>query len=155
MAAEFELLSPTDKPALLAISAPELLPVCRAALTELNYKVQTATNREDFLGRFTQTPYQIVIVEDLFQTDRFTENATLQALQAMPMNQRRQAVIILIGRALPTLSPMHAFQLSVHAVVNTNDLGSLKQILQKVVADSDLFLNLYRESQLRVAQGKA
>lgn len=155
MPAEFELLSPTDKPALLAISAPELLPVCRSALTELNYKVHTTANREDFLGRFTQTAYQIVIIEDLFQTDRFAENATLHALQAMPMNQRRHSVIILIGRAVQTLSPMQGFQQSVHAVVNTNDLGSLKQILQKIVADNDLFLNIYRESQLRVAQGKA
>ena len=73
----------------------------------------------------------------------------------MPMGLRRHAVIILIGNSFQSLHAMQAFRQSVHAVVNPADLHGLKQIIQQVVADTDLFLIMYRDSQTRIAQGKA
>jgi hypothetical protein len=155
MATDLELLSASDKPALLAISQPELLETCRAVLRELNYKVHAAGNREEFLSRFTQIQYEIVLLEDLFSAPSLSENLTLQSLQTMPMNLRRQATTILIGDSFQTLHPMQAFHQSVHAVVNRTDLDKLSLIVQKVLADNNLFLNVYRETQLRAAQAKA
>jgi hypothetical protein len=39
--------------------------------------------------------------------------------------------------------------------VNWADLGSLSQIIQQAVAENTLFLNVFREAQLRVGSGKA
>ncbi len=155
MATEFELLNPTDKPALLAVTTPELLQACQTALAELSYKVHAASGSEDFFNRFAQVQYEIVIVEDLFQAATAAENVTLQRFQTMPMNLRRHATTLLVGNAFQTLHPMQAFQQSVHGVVNRADLSRLAQILQKVVADHRLFLNVYRDTQLNLAQGKA
>ena len=94
MSNKFEFISATDKPALLAFSTPELLESARTALAELGYKIHTAATHGDFLIRFSQIRYQVVIVEELFAANNIAENLTLQALQGMPMSQRRQ-----IGRA--------------------------------------------------------
>ena len=83
------------------------------------------------------------------------ENQALRNVQLMPMGLRRHAVIILIGNSFQSLHAMQAFRQSVHAVVNPADLHGLKQIIQQVVADTDLFLIMYRDSQTRIAQGKA
>src|SRR5678810_1373116 len=106
MADRFDFLSATDKPALLAFSNPEWLEAAKTALTELGYKVHTAATHSDFLIRFSQVRYQVVIVEELFAANNIGENLTLQALQSMPMSQRRTATVILFGDSFQTFTPM-------------------------------------------------
>jgi len=149
MTTTFDFLSTTDKPALLAFSTPEWLETARTALTELGYKVHTAATHGDFLIRFSQVNYQVVIIEECFAANNIGENLTLQAVQGMPMGQRRHATIILLGDSFQTFTPMQAFQQSVHAVINTSELFLIKQLIEKAVADNTLFLTNYREAQAR------
>src|SRR5580765_8018269 len=122
MSTKFEFVSTTDRPALLAFSTPEWLEAAKTALTELGYKVHTAATHGDFLIRFSQIRYQVVIVEELFAANTLAENLTLKALQAMPMGQRRWATVILLGESFQTFTPLQAFQQSVHAVNNASEL---------------------------------
>jgi hypothetical protein len=149
MSSKFDFISATDKPALLAFSSPEWLEAAKNSLTELGYKVHTAATHGDFLIRFSQIRYQVVIVEELFAANAISENQTLQALQSMPMTQRRHATVILFGDSFQTFTPLQAFQQSVHAVINSSELFLLKQLIEKAVADNNLFLNSYREAQAR------
>src|SRR5438876_1348717 len=122
MSNKFDFVSATDKPALLAFSTPEWLDAARGALAELGYKVHTAATHSDFLIRFSQIRYQVVILEELFAANSMAENSTLHTLQNMPMSQRRHATIILFGTSFQTFTPMQAFQQSVNAVVNASEL---------------------------------
>src|SRR5436190_21106628 len=149
MSNKFEFVSTTDKPALLAFSTPEWMETARTALAELGYKIHTAATHGDFLIRFSQVRYQLVIIEERFAANDITENLTLQAIQQMPMSQRRHATVILFGESFQTFTPMQAFQQSVHAVVNTSELFLLKQLIEKAVADNALFLHSYTEAQTR------
>src|SRR4051812_28725151 len=149
MSNKFEFISATDKPALLAFSTPEWLESARTALAELGYKVHTAATHGDFLIRFSQVRYQVVILEELFAANSLEENLTLHAIQQMSMSQRRHATVILFGNSFQTFTPMQAFQQSVHAVINASELFLLKQLIEKAVADNSLFLHAYREAQSR------
>src|SRR5262245_51691153 len=149
MADRFDFLSATDKPALLAFSTPEWLEASKTALGELGYKVHTAATHGDFLIRFSQIRYQVVIIEELFAANSIAENLTLQALQQMTMGQRRHATVILLADSFQTSTPMQAFQQSVHAVVNSSELFLITQLIEKAVADNNLFLHAYREAQSR------
>ena len=139
-----------DKPALIAFSTPEWMQESKTALQELGYKVHTAATHSDFLMRFSQAPYQVVLLEELFGANTPEENLTLRALQNMPVNQRRHATILLIGNMFQTFTPMEAFQHSVHAVINSSELFLLKQLVEKAVADNQIFLQSYRETQARL-----
>src|SRR5947199_9839337 len=149
MSNKFDFISTTDKPALLAFSTPEWLEAARTALNELGYKVHTAATHGDFLIRFSQVRYQVVVVEEMFAANNIGENLTLQALQQMPMNQRRLATVILFGESFQTFTPMQALQQSVHAVINSSELFLLKQLIEKAVAHNTLFLHSYHEAQER------
>ena len=61
---------------------------------------------------------------------------------------------MLISDTLPSLDSLTAFQQSVHATINRNDLDKLMLIIQQVVNDNTLFLNTYRDVQRNIAQGK-
>ena len=150
MNASFDFIGGEDKPALIAFSTPEWLDAAKAALQELGYKVHTAATHSDFLMRFSQVHYQVVIVEELFGANTPEENVTLAALQKMPMNQRRHATVLLIGNSFQTFTPMEAFKHSVHAVINSSEIFLLKQLVEKAVADNNLFLHSFREVQNRV-----
>jgi len=122
----------------------------RTALAELGYKVHTAATHGDFLIRFSQVRYQLVIIEERFAANDITENLTLQAIQQMSMAQRRHATIVLLGDSFQTFTPMQAFQQSVHAVINSSEMFLIKQLIEKAMADNTLFLHSYREAQSRL-----
>jgi hypothetical protein len=100
--------------------------------------------------RFSQAPYQVVIIEELFGANTPEENLTLKALQHMQASQRRHATILLIGNSFQTFTPMEAFQHSVHAVINSSEMFLLKQLIEKAVADNQLFLQSFRDVHSRI-----
>src|SRR5580698_7663056 len=97
MDGSFDLITSGDKPALIAFSTPEWLETAKSALTELGYKVHTAATHSDFMTRFTQVHYQVVLMEERFGALTMEDNQALKLLQNMPVNQRRHATIILLG----------------------------------------------------------
>src|SRR5438477_4120370 len=149
MSGKFDFISATDKPALLAFSTPEWLEAAKTALNELGYKVHTAATHGDFLIRFSQIRYQVVIVEEMFAANNPSDNLTMKALQKMPMAQRRHATVILFGDSFQTFTPMQAFQQSVHAVMNSSELFLLKQLIEEAVAENALIEHSFREAQAR------
>lgn len=149
MASEFDFVTTTDKPALLALSTSELLDTAKSALDQLGYKVHIAENHGEFLHKFNQVTYQLVVIEECFNSTTPEENESLLILQRMPMNQRRHAVVVMFGFGMATFNPLQAFQHGVHAVVNPSEMFLLIQLIQKAVADNDLFMHTFRELQIR------
>ena len=149
-----DILSPSDKPALLGLNTMKWQAYVLAALKELGYKIHSANNHEDFKYKFIQYHYKVVLIEELFASTNPDENLSLKYLQNLPMNMRRHAVIILIGKSFQTLNPMQAFANSVHAVVNGSEIQAISRIIQKVVGENDLFLDVFRDTQMKIRQGK-
>jgi CheY-like chemotaxis protein len=149
---EFEIIGPSDKPAFLAISTPEVLATVRTALTELGYKVHVVENHDQFDFRYNQTNYQIVVIDENFAGSDSLENPSLRMMQNLPMSQRRHAVVILLGASMETLNTMQAFAQSVHCVINYSELPMFSELVHKTVAENDMFLSAYRDIQRRVYQ---
>src|SRR5208282_5265299 len=110
---EFEIIGPQDQPALLAISTPVLLEDAKKTLTEMGYKVHAVDSHEQFDLRYNQINYQLVLIEETFAGGNLLDNLTLRRVQNLPMNQRRHAIIFLIGGTMETLNALQAFSLSV------------------------------------------
>ena len=152
MASEFDFISASDKPALVLINNPEWVNYTKAVLAELGYKIHAVETHEEFIQRFCEVHYQVVLIDESFGGS--LENPTLQTLQEMPMAQRRHAVILLLGGSFETLNAMQAFQQSVHAVINYSEISLLAQLVQKAVNDNDVFLKTYRETADRIARSR-
>jgi hypothetical protein len=152
MEANFDFISVTDKPALLALSSPEWLQAAHTALAELGYKVRQAATHGDFITNFTQVPYQVVIIEECFASDQPSENRSLEFIQNAQMHLRRHATVILVGDSYTSFNPLQAYNCGVHLVVNRSEILIFSQFIQKAVADNDLFLLAYRDAQQRMVQ---
>lgn len=146
----FDFIGREDKPALIAFSTPKWLEAAKTALEELGYKVHTAATHSDFLMRFNQVHYQLIVLEELFGANVPDENVALKTLQQMSGSQRRHATTILIGNSFQTFAPMEAFKQSVHAVINSSELFMLSQLVEKTVSENLAFHRSFREVQNRV-----
>src|ERR1700722_10289850 len=153
MNGSFDFLTNKDKTALIAFSTPGWMDTAKSVLQELGYKVHTAATHSDFLLRFSQAQYQVVLVEELFGANTIEENLTFKALQGMTTNLRRHATVLLIGDSFQTFIPMEAFKHSVHAVINSSELFLVKQLVEKAVSENNVFLHNFREIQARVLTG--
>ena len=149
---DFDIIGPHDQPALLAVSTPELAASLKATLSDIGYKVHVVDGPLLFETRYNQINYQVIFIEETFACADPAENTTLGVVQNMPMNQRRHATFFLIGPSYETLNTMQAFALSVHCVINLTELPMLAELVQKTVAENDLFLGTFREAQRRMYQ---
>ncbi len=152
MSEEFDFVGPNDLPALLAISNPPALAAVKNTLAGMGYKVHVVETHLQFETRYNQINYQVVVVEDTFAGNPTEENPSLQFLQNLPMAQRRYANLFLLGGAFETLNTLQAFSQSVHCVVNYTEIPMIGQLIQKTIAENNLFLNTFREVQHRVSQ---
>jgi hypothetical protein len=149
---EFDFIGPNDHPALLGVTTPDALEIIKPILTELAYKIHVVDNHPAFETRYNQVNYEVVILEENFAGGNLLENPSLQMLQALPMSQRRHATTFLIGETFESLNTMHAFTQSVHCVLNFAELPMLMEVMQKTIAENDVFLSTFREVQRRVYQ---
>jgi hypothetical protein len=147
---EFEFIGPNDKPSLLAISNPEALEAVKLALVAMGYKAHVVDSHPMFETRYNQVAYQIVIIEENFGGGSVLDNASLRYVQELPMAQRRSVVFFLIGPTFESLNTMQAFCQSVHCVLNFGELGMLTEVVQKTIAENDMFLRTYRDVQKRL-----
>ena len=152
---EFDIIGPEDHPALLAISTPHLADLVKSTLIDMNYKVHVVDRPLLFETRYTQINYEVVFIEETFAGCDPMQNSALAAIQYLPMSQRRHATFFLIGAGYETLNTMQAFALSVHCVINVAELSMLAELVQKSVAENDLFLAPFREAQRRAYQKPA
>ena len=118
----------------------------------MGYKVHVVETHLQFETRYNQINYQVVVIEDIFAGNPTEENPSLQFLQNLPMAQRRYADLFLLGGAFETLNTLQAFSQSVHCVVNYTEIPMIGQLIQKTIAENNLFLNTFREIQHRVSQ---
>lgn len=151
MSAEFDFITTSDRPALLGISTVETHEAVQSALNRMGYKVHTTQNHGEFLHRFNQVPYHLAVLEENFSETTLEANESLHALHGMPMSQRRHCVLVLVGESFATFNPIQAFQFGVHAVMNPNELFLAQQLMEKTVADNEVFIHTFRDALRRLA----
>jgi len=118
----------------------------RTTLKAMGYKSHVAETSEMAIERIRYTPYDVVILQDTFAGGSLRTNALLAYLATLPMPQRRNSFVCLIGESFKTLDAMQAFAQSVHVVVNPFDLPNLAAILRKSIAEFDLLYKVYKDA---------
>ena len=133
---EFDFIGPRDKPALLAVSEPEVIDFPRRPDRIQLERASGGKPQSQFDRRYSQVNYQVVIIEENFA-------GSVHRGQFEPANgarpeherQKRYATFFLIGQSFESLNTLQAFAQSVHCVLNFAELPMLSEVLQKTVAE--------------------
>jgi ActR/RegA family two-component response regulator len=118
----------------------------RRTLKDMGYKSHVAETVEIAIERLRYTMYNVVIIQETFAGSSLSSNSLLNYLTALPMAQRRNSLVCLIGRSFKTLDAMQAFWQSVHVVVHPSDLPNFTAILKKSCAEFELLYKVYNNA---------
>jgi CheY-like chemotaxis protein len=130
---------------LVCENAPERQGVVKAALGQLGFTMLPATTADEAMERLRRGVFEIVIVDEQFESSGVLDNAVLKMLNTMPISTRRQIFVVLLGREFKTFDNMMAFARSVNVVVNLNDLPHLPAILRTGLEDNNDFYRVFRD----------
>ena len=116
----------------------------KSTVEELGFKTNTAETSDRGIERMKYASYDLIIVTENFAGSTRESNGVLRFIAPLPMAQRRDWYVVLIGDSFRTLDAMQAYTESVHMVVNPQDVGNLGAILRKGLADFAVFYRVYK-----------
>lgn len=142
----------TQRLVLVCEGAPERQGVIKAALEQLGYTMLPATTADEASERLRRQVFEVVIVDEQFESSGVLDNAVVKLINTMPIGIRRHMFVVLLGREFKTFDNMMAYARSANVVVNLNDLPHLPAILRKGLEDNNDFYRVFRDMLAEVGK---
>lgn len=147
---------PSDKPfdfmeeegitALLCEQNPIARKTIETALSLMDYQITTAESVQDALKRMRYHIYDLIVVDENFDTKNPDANGVLIYLERLQMSVRRNIFVALISSRYRTMDNMMAFHASANLIVNIKNIEDIGKILGRGITDTELFYRIYKEA---------
>lgn len=134
-----------DKAALICAET-NTAEAAKSTLRELGFKFHNAETPEEAVERIRYTSYNCIILHENFAGSSLRSNIVLNYLCSLPMAQRREAFICLVGPSAKTLDAMQAFALSTQLVLNPADLPNFGPILKRSLMEFEALYRVHKET---------
>ena len=134
-----------DKTSLICVD-PATVDIAKSTLRELGFKFHNVETPELAIERIRYNTYDCIILHENFAGSSLRSNVVLHYLSGLPMAQRRNTFVCLVGPSFKTFDAMQAFAQSVHLVLNPGDLANMEPILKKGLAEFEQLYRVYRET---------
>ena len=142
----FDFIEEEGKTALVCESDPAVRKKIKPVLDILEFHVTEAKNSRDALKKMRYHTYDLIVVNEYFDTKDPDANGVLIYLERQPMLVRRNIFVALISSRYRTMDHMTAFQKSVNMIVNLSNMDDFDKILQRGLADYGIFYRVFKES---------
>ena len=142
----FDFVEEEGKTALVCAPDPAIKKTLLGALEHLEYHITDAADKADALKKMRYHLYDVVLVDESFDTDNPDSNGVLEHLERLNMAIRRKMFVVLISRRHRTMDNMVAFNKSVNMVINVKNIGDTEKILSRGITDNDFFYNVFIET---------
>jgi predicted Zn finger-like uncharacterized protein len=141
----FDFIEEEGKTALVCEQNPLLRKPVIEALEVMDYQITTAENARDALKRMRYHVYDLVVVNEDFDTDNPEANGVLIYLERLGMAVRRNIFVAMLSGRHRTMDNMTAFLKSVNFIINTKNIDDFGKILSRGLTDHLSFYRIFRE----------
>ena len=142
----FDFLEEEEKTALVCESDPDVLKKVINVLSVMEYHITQSSDTRDALKRMRYHTYDLVILNENFDTKNPDSNDLLIYISRLGMFVRRMIYVCLISSRFRTMDNMMAFCKSVNIIINIKNIDSFDVILGRGITDRDMFYKVYLES---------
>ena len=118
----------------------------KPALDLLEFHITEVPNSREALKKMRYHTYDLILINEYFDTRDPDANSILIYLERQPMETRRDTYVTLLTTRFRTMDNMAAFQKSVNMILNLRNIDDLEKILQRGMADYGMFYKVFRES---------
>ena len=141
----FDFVEEEGKTALLCESDPMIKKTITPVLDVLEYHITEVKNSREALKSIRYRNYDLIVVNEYFDTKDPDANGVLIYLERLNMAIRRNIYVAMFTRRFRTMDNMAAFQKSVNMVVNVDNITDFDKILRRGMADFGLFYQVYKD----------
>jgi len=142
----FDFMEEEGKTALVCESDALIREKIRPSLDILEYHITEVPNSREALKKMRYHNYDLVVINEYFDTQDPDTNPLLIYLERMAMEMRRNVFVTLLTSRFRTMDHMIAFQKSVNLVLNIRNIDDFDKIIQRGIADFGLFYKVYKDS---------
>jgi len=115
------------------------------ALKSLDYNVIESTTFKEVLKYSNFHTFNIIVVDEKFDTDTGGIDNVLYYLNNLSMSIRRQIFVVLICDTYATMDYMHAYNKSVNLIINKDEITEIGLILKKEIEENEYFYHVFKE----------
>ena len=142
----FDFMEEEGLTALLCEQNPIARNTIQHALNLMDYQITNSENARDALKRMRYHVYDLIVVNESFDTKNPDSNGVLIYLERLSMQVRRQVFVAMISSRYRTMDNMMAFRASVNLIINIKNIEDIGKILSRGITDTELFYRVYKET---------
>lgn len=142
----FDFVKEGGKTALICESDPSIKAKISNTLKEMGYRLTEPASALDALKKMSFHVYDIVVLNENFDTENPDANDVLKYLESLPMSTRRNIFVALISSRFRTMDNMTALNKSVNTVINVENIDDISMIIKLSVADNEAFYHIFKET---------
>lgn len=142
----FGYLSPDKDTAMICVQDKPACDILSKSLIDLDYDVVTPTTFKEALRYMRFHIFDVIIVDENFDTDVWEVNYVLNYIEDTIMPVRRQTFVVLLSDVYPTMDNMRAYNKSVNLIINKKEISETGIILKKEISDNKDFYFLFKET---------
>jgi hypothetical protein len=142
----FDFVGEGGSTALICESDPAVREKISGSLKDLGYQITTPATAKDALKAMRFHVFDVVVLNELFDTVDPQTNSVHQYLEGMAMTTRRRFFVALVGEPFRTMDNMAAFNRSVNIVINLKNIDEAGKIIKQGIADNKAFYHVFQET---------
>ncbi len=142
----FDFVEEEGKTALVCEQNPALKKGILDVLQIMEYHITEPENQRDALKQMRYHDFNLVVINEVFDTRNPDSNGILTYLERLHMMTRRNMIVCLITSRYRTMDHMMAFQKSVNMIVNIKDIENLDSVLRSGIADYEFSYRVFKET---------
>ncbi len=148
----FDFLEEEGRTAMVLEDNSEIAAHVKNVLGIMDYHVTVAESVRDALRKMKYHQFDLIVLNETFDSSSPDANGVLIYLQRMLMDLRRYIFVAMLTERYATMDRMAAFLKSVNMVIHLKDIENLDRILPRAVNENELFYAVYRESLKKAEQ---
>lgn len=142
----FDFIEEEGLTALLCQQNPIARKTIESALSLMDYQITIAESARDALKRMRYHVYDLIVVDEHFDTKNPDANGVLIYLERLHMAVRRSIFVAMISTRYRTMDNMMAFHASVNLIINVKNIDDIAKILGRGITDTEMFYRIYKET---------
>lgn len=148
----FDFIEEDEKTALLCESDAVIREQIVSVLDMLEYHITVCDSTRDALKKMRYHIYDLVVLNENFDTENPDVNGILIYLERLSMAVRRNIFALLLSSRFRSMDHMMAFNRSVNLILNLQNIGDFEKVLKRGLTEHDLSYRVFRETLKRLGR---
>jgi predicted Zn finger-like uncharacterized protein len=142
----FDFVEEDALTALICEPDPAIRDKVASVLELMEYHLTAVSSTREALKKMRYHNYNVVVVNESFDTSNPETNGVLLFLERLPMTTRRELFVCLISSRYRTMDHMFALNKSVNMIINVKNMGDFGKILSTAITENDIFYRAFKET---------